>query len=172
MNLLDEINKISASTDERCQKLREKGSPTWDRTHAKEDGINRIIGVIAAFEVPNTKEDIVEFLSAAVPKARLFKKNILTFSQVEPLCWGVGIGLAIIGYLLFHWIGALVGGGLGYIASLFLQKYSYNPDSVEFKEAQAWRDKFDEVIIKGRSLRGDPEFTRQLDYYENLLNSK
>ena len=38
--------------------------------------------------------------------------------------------------------------------------------------ASAWRDKFEQVVIKGRSLRGDPEFTQQLDYYENLLNKK
>ena len=38
--------------------------------------------------------------------------------------------------------------------------------------SQAWRDKLEQVLIKGRSLRGDPEFTQQLDYYENLLNKK
>ena len=37
------------------------------------------------------------------------------------------------------------------------------------KIAKAWRAKFDQVMIKARSLRGDPEFTQQLDYYENFL---
>ncbi len=131
-----------------------------------------IIFAISSFAVPNTKEDIVEFLSTAVPKARLFKKKIITFSQVEPLSWCVRIGLAIIGYLLFNGAGVIAGFVLGYLVSLFFNKFSYNPDSVEFKEAQAWRDKFEEVMIKARSLRGDPEFARQLDYYENLLNKE
>ena len=40
------------------------------------------------------------------------------------------------------------------------------------KIAKAWRAKFDQVMIKARSLRGDAEFTQQLDYYENLLKKK
>ena len=111
-------------------------------------------------------------MSTAVPKARLFKKKIITFSQVEPLSWCVRIGFAIIGSLLFNGAGVIAGFVLGYLVSLFFNKFSYNPDSVEFKEAQAWRDKFEEVMIKARSLRGDPEFARQLDYYENLLNKE
>ena len=36
--------------------------------------------------------------------------------------------------------------------------------------AAAWQDKFEQVMLKARSLRADAEFTQQLDYYENLLN--
>ena len=46
-------------------------------------------------------------------------------------------------------------------------------DSKSFSEEklkQAWRAKSEQVLIKGRSLRGDSEFTQQLDYYENLLS--
>ena len=39
------------------------------------------------------------------------------------------------------------------------------------KIANAWRAKFEQVLIKGRSLRGDAEFTRQLDYFESLVNN-
>ena len=39
------------------------------------------------------------------------------------------------------------------------------------KIANAWRAKFEQVLIKGRSLRGDAEFTRQLDYFEGLINN-
>lgn len=42
----------------------------------------------------------------------------------------------------------------------------------ENKVAAAWRDKFEQVILKGRSLRADAEFTQQLDFYESKLNSK
>jgi hypothetical protein len=37
------------------------------------------------------------------------------------------------------------------------------------KNATVWRAKFDQVLMKGRSLRGDPEFQQQLDYYENIV---
>lgn len=40
------------------------------------------------------------------------------------------------------------------------------------KRAEVWRAKFDQVLMKGRSLRGDPEFQRQLDYYEGVVNKK
>jgi hypothetical protein len=182
-NYNEVINKLKEKIELKVEKQYPNYSPDYrqfqvnhllksDQAQEEEKKNESVMLAISSFAVPNTKEDIVEFLSTAVPKARVAKKNLVTISQAEPLCWGVGIGLATIGYLLFHWIGALVGGGLGYMASLYLQKHSYDPDSVEFKEAQAWRDKFDEVIIKGRSLRGDPEFTRQLDYYEDLLNKK
>ena len=39
----------------------------------------------------------------------------------------------------------------------------------EEKLKKAWREKFDQVMSKGRSLRGDAEFTKQLDYYESIL---
>ena len=38
------------------------------------------------------------------------------------------------------------------------------------KTASVWRDKFDQILMKGRSLRGDSEFQKQLDYYENMVN--
>lgn len=41
----------------------------------------------------------------------------------------------------------------------------------ENKIAEAWKTKFSQVLIKGRSLRGDEEFTRQLDYYESQHNA-
>lgn len=37
------------------------------------------------------------------------------------------------------------------------------------KTAEVWRSKFDQVLMKGRSLRGDPDFQKQLDYYENNI---
>ena len=40
------------------------------------------------------------------------------------------------------------------------------------KIANAWDAKFDQVLIKGHSLRGDAEFSQQLDYYERLRKKK
>lgn len=49
--------------------------------------------------------------------------------------------------------------------ALFLSGKSF----AEEKLKKAWREKFEQVMLKGRSLRGDAEFTQQLDYYESLL---
>lgn len=49
--------------------------------------------------------------------------------------------------------------------ALFLISKSF----AEEKLKKAWREKFDQVMSKGRSLRGDAEFTKQLDYYESIL---
>ena len=38
--------------------------------------------------------------------------------------------------------------------------------------AGVWKSKFDQVMIKARSLRGDPEFTQKLDYYDKMVNKK
>ena len=48
----------------------------------------------------------------------------------------------------------------------------YDKSFIEEKLKNVWRAKCEQVLIKGRSLRGDAEFTQQLDYYENLLNKK
>ena len=37
------------------------------------------------------------------------------------------------------------------------------------RKADVWRNKFDQVLMKGRSLMGDPDFQRQLDYYEEAV---
>ena len=56
---------------------------------------------------------------------------------------------------------------LGGIACASIDQYTIRSNKI----ANAWRAKFEQVLIKGRSLRGDAEFTRQLDYYENLINN-
>ena len=68
-----------------------------------------------------------------------------------------GVILAVLSFLMF--------GGIAFFDS--------SEDIIkENKVAAAWRDKFEQVILKGRSLRADAEFTQQLDFYESKLNSK
>ena len=58
----------------------------------------------------------------------------------------------------------------GIIGLLF--SFEIDQDTIRSnKIANAWRAKFEQVLIKGRSLRGDAEFTRQLDYFESLINN-
>lgn len=139
----------------------------------------RVKETINFFPVPNTKEDIIEFLALSAPNAK--KKGGI---------WGTKPGrLAVIGVLIIILVIVLIGattdgfnsryvgeasctfgffGILGF-AVCCVSMSNLNPTFIHNDLATAWRAKFDQVIIKGRSLRGDAEFTQQLDYYENLL---
>ena len=129
--------------------------------------------IISSFPVPNTKEDIVEFLALSAPNAQ--KKGGL---------WGTILGRSIILSIIIIictiivWISA--GEGLYAVAVPFFGVFFgglivRDADKATLRHnelATVWKSKFDQVMIKGRSLRGDPEFTQQLDYYDNMVNSQ
>lgn len=131
---------------------------------------SEVINAIQSYQVPNTKEDIVEFCAMAISN-----------SKVKGGLWGTVKGrikiLGIIAVILF--IGSLIFGGdaavglcLIWFEFLFVGPvFAFvDQDIIESNDkANAWRAKLEEVIIKGRSMRGDTEFTRLLDYYESLL---
>ncbi len=132
--------------------------------------------IISSFPVPNTKEDIVEFLSLAAPNAR--QKGGF-FGTVPKRLIVLGI-LAVIIIFVFYLLnppgqgelgGALpLGGGLLVIEGVIAGAFLIDKDTLRWnKSATVWRAKFDQVLMKGRSLRGDPEFQKQLDYYENSI---
>ena len=57
---------------------------------------------------------------------------------------------------------ALIGG----LTAIFL----VDRDTLKWnKDARVWRAKFDQVMMKARSIQGDSEFQKQIDYYENSL---
>lgn len=130
-----------------------------------------IINTISMFPVPNTKQDIIEFLTLSCAKAK-YKGGL----------WGTMGGriqlLAIIA-IVIALVGLIIGGELweigvaeftilGWCLIYFLH---ISKDIIRYnKVAAAWQDKFEQVMLKARSLRADAEFTQQLDYYENLLN--
>jgi len=133
--------------------------------------------IISSFPVPNTKEDIIEFLALAAPNAKM-KGGF--FGTVPKRLIVLGI-LAVIIIFVFYLLDppghgrdsgmmALLGGiyvVIGAIAGAFL----IDRDTLKWnKTAAVWRAKFEQVLMKGRSLRGDSEFTQQLDYYENMVN--
>ena len=108
------------------------------------------IDIISTFPVPNTKEDIIEFLALSVAGAN--KK--LGFMDIKTNCYKmVAIAGIIIPFLCWLY------------GAIYLMFKSF----AEEKMKNAWREKFDQVMSKGRSLRGDAEFTKQLDYYESIL---
>ena len=146
----------------------------------KDDVYDQIINTISLAPVPNSKQDIIEFLALSCTKAK--HKGGLWGSTLGRIKIYVTIALAIgiiggiialikggdsdawsgVGLAEFFFLGI---GGIAFLAS--------SEDIIkENKVAAAWRDKFEQVILKGRSLRADAEFTQQLDFYESKLNSK
>lgn len=154
--LLDEIQKIQSS---------KKG------TDEKEQEISN---AITTSSVSNIKEDIIDFLTLAasnsIMKAGLWgsitgRIMIITSIWVVILFYGdifiedegTYYGIWLLGIILF-------GPTLGII-------YTADKETLEWnKRARIWRAKFDQVLLKGRSLYIDDEnFQRQLDHYEQMV---
>lgn len=112
------------------------------------------ISIISTYPVPNTKEDLLEFLSISVSEANKKlsfteqKKNVLILVLIA------GIVFPVVGWIL------------GYAT------VELNMHFPEEKLVKAWRAKCEQILLKGRSLRGDAEFTQQLNYFESLLEKK
>ena len=119
----------------------------------------QICDTIELFPVPNTKEDILEFLSMAVS----ILKNKLPFYNTFK------------GRVVFYVIASIFTAGWFIIFALFFGWFKDMDQSewaLQERRQKAWRSKYDQVILKGRSLRGDFDFQKQLDYYESMVNKK
>ena len=149
MQILSErLNAISLTDDE----LKEIEKADSDEKDAKRSDFlaSKQINMIATFPVPNTKEDIIDFLSTSISLAN----KEIGFLDKKKNCFIVVVLLGII-IPVFGWL----------FGSIIMIVKSFSEEKLK----QAWRAKSEQVLIKGRSLRGDSEFTQQLDYYESLL---
>ncbi len=174
--LSDKISKI--------QSRQLKGEP--NSLERKEDQALReqeILDAITMFPVPNTKEDIMDFLALAAPNSKI-KGGIFGTIPKRLIIMGI---LAVIIIFIFYLLdppghryssgsdsGALpLVGGLVVVVLAIIGSFTIDTDTLKWNNrAAVWRAKFDQVLMKGRSLRGDTEYTNMLDYYENLLNKK
>jgi hypothetical protein len=165
--LYDKIEKILSAPFKSELDSNERDSEQKERD-------NQVLELINMFPVPNTKEDIIEFLALAAPNSQE-KGGIFGTIPKRMLVLGVILIIASI-------IGYFVSGGKG-VAPLFIIFYGglfggaiimfVDKDTLKWnKKAQVWRSKFEQVLLKGRSLRGDSEFTQQLDYYERHIIKK
>ena len=141
------------------------------------------IDIIQSFPVPNTKEDIMDFLALAAPNSKT-KEGL--WGKVKSRTKTLSIIAAILFVIFFYFgleetkkIGEALGWGvtavfvLGFLVGFICLVHFADPDTERYnKLANAWRAKFDQVLMKGRSLRADPEFKQMLDYYENLVYKK
>lgn len=172
----------------------ESGSYEWDEDRKLRD--QEVLDTISLFPVPNTKEDIMEFLSLSIPKAKrkggvlgtIFGRVILGLIVLVIVLFVANLFLpdpytethVIDGGLLFKdeevtqtvdpkdFLYIL--GPLGFVAVCCLSFLTGKETLRWNKSATVWRSKFDQVLMKGRSLRADSKFTQMLDYYENQMH--
>ena len=163
------VSSVQILSD-KIQEINSKPLPKEDKDDELKRRNSQIIDIISVFPVPNTKEDIIEFLSLAAPNSKL--KGGL---------WGTIFGrikivtvIAVIGFILSLIFGGSA--GIGAMNMVFIAVYGgaacilIDKDTIRHnKRAEAWKAKFSQVLMKGRSLRGDIEFQKQLDYYENNI---
>jgi len=157
------------------------GKPNSEEWNADEKlREQEILDAITMFPVPNTKEDIMEFLALAAPNSKI-KGGI--FGTIPKRLIVMGI-LAVIIIFVFYLIdppghyypsgspsgGLPLVGGFFVIGFAIFGSFKIDTDTLQWnKSAAVWRAKFDQVLMKGRSLRADTEFTSMLDYYENSV---
>lgn len=177
--LYDDLNNIQL-TDKEYQSCTYEGKPV-STTAEKVEKIKREkkLNLISTFPIPNTKEDIIEFLAMAAPNSKMKGGLFGTLAGRLKIFVPIGVLAMIIIVAIIEpnlnshdkgmgWVfGAIVCVGTIVAAT--------NAGTDIFKEnkiAEAWRAKFDQALMKGRSMRGDSEFQQQLDYYENMINTK
>lgn len=155
VNLLyDKLNSVTLTAEEEKTVKAAIAAPAMERLR-KKMLTEKKISIISTYPVPNTKEDLLEFLSISVSEANKKlsfleqKKNVLILVLIA--------GIVTLGIAWMYGILYIMGGT--------------NTFSEE-KLVNAWRAKCEQILLKGRSLRGDAEFTQQLNYFESLLDKK
>ena len=154
VNLLyDKLNSVTLTEAE--EKTVKKATTAEEQDKLRKNMLTeKKISIISTYPVPNTKEDLLEILSISVSEAN--KKLGFTEQKknVYFLVFLAGIVVPVLGWML------------GY--EEVKQKMLFS----EEKMVKAWRAKCEQILLKGRSLRGDAEFTQQLNYFESLLKKK
>ena len=161
---------------DKIEKITNEASRIRDEEDREKKKTKEIVDVITIHPVPNTKEDIIEFCAMAISN-----------SKTRGGLWGTTLGrikifaaIAVIGSILAYiLVDDPEGKGMAPVGVIFFTGLigamvceQADQDTIRSnKIANAWRAKFEQVLIKGRSLRGDAEFTRQLDYFESLVNN-
>lgn len=172
--LFDSINNIQL-TDAEIESCRGFTNDFVDengnvRSKIRQRKINELItkkkmSIISTFPVPNTKEDIIEFLSMSAPLSK--KVGSIWGSKIGKFFIIFGTGVLI--DVIMRGIGIV--SGIGLILGAIIALSSKRRPSEHNDLAKTWRGKFDQVMMKARAMRGDSEFQQQLDYYEKIVNS-
>ena len=161
---------------DKIEKITNEASKISNENDREKKKTKEIVDAITIYPVPNTKEDIIEFCAMAISN-----------SKTRGGLWGTTLGrikilvaIAVIGAILAYiFIDDPEGKSMAPVCVIIFTGLfgamvceQADQDTIRSnKIANAWRAKFEQVLIKGRSLRGDAEFTRQLDYFESLINN-
>ena len=150
VNLLyDKLNSVTLTEAE--EKTVKKATTAEEQDKLRKNMlIEKKISIISTYPVPNSKEDLLEFLSISVSEAN---KKLSFLEQKKNV-----LILVLIAGIVIPLMGWIVG----------FETMKDMPFSEE-KLVKAWRAKCEQILLKGRSLRGDAEFTQQLNYFESLL---
>lgn len=169
--LADKIEKISSN-------LNIEGKNPIEINQAKDAMSEEIINTIAMFPVPNSKNGILELLALACSKAKYRGGLWGTITGRMKMYVAITLTIALIGViagLIIDREDVWVLVVLAPICFLMFGGFAFfvtNKDIIRYnKVAEAWHDKFEQVILKGRSLRDDEAFTQQLNYYESQLKN-
>lgn len=138
--------------------------------------------VIRNAPIPSTKEDVIDFLALSLSNSKK-KGGLLGTSKGRFILVG-GMSLAVYIFWMVMFVSStdgeknILSAIISFILTLpviitgiWLSVKKGRTMLRENKVADAWEAKFSQVLIKGRSLRGDEDFTRQLDYYESQRNA-
>lgn len=138
--------------------------------------------VIRNAPIPSTKEDVIDFLALSLSNSKK-KGGLLGTSKGRFILVG-GMSLAVYIFWMVMFVSStdgeknILSAIISFILTLpviitgiWLSVKKGRTMLRENKVADAWEAKFSQVLIKGRSLRGDEDFTRQLDYYESQHNA-
>lgn len=194
--------KILSEKIDKIQSRNLKGEPdTYEWIADRDLRDQEVLDAISLFPIPNTKEDIIEFLALSAPNVK--KKNQLlgTLYGRIAICLGfLVILLLLAGFMMPDTYTETRDVSRGFFSDAQYETFVKETPKAEIigvcavlgialsiafanefdketlvetrrwnKRADVWKAKFDQVMMKGRSLRGDPEFQQQLDYYENKV---
>lgn len=172
---VDTVSSVQRLSDQLASMSMSKG---LGKKESKEKD-EAMMSVIRMFPVPNAKEDIIEFLALAAPNARP-KGGILgtIVGRVKVLAIATVVITVVVGMLGLIFAddptaGLAAAGMTGFCVAGYGAFAVAEADTETLRHnkfADAWRDKFQQVLLKGRSLRGDAEFKQMLDYYEGMFN--
>ena len=153
-----EFTKVEANTS--AQLLAEKIELiNLDAMLPRSEREEQIRQAIEMLPVPNTKEDILELL--AMGASNLQNKVSFINTRNGRLITYIVASVVSVGWFLIYAL----------YAGLFT-KLDETDGVIQEKRQITWRQKCNQILLKGRSLRGDADFQKQLDYYEQLINKK
>ncbi len=181
----DGVERAAEILSEKIDKIKKKElglSPNSGNYNKAMDEYARVTcELIRNAPIPSTKEDVIDLLALSLPNSKKKGGILGTLKGRLLLVLGIDLFLCLIttvmmmpysknGFVVdfFMW---LANSWLFIVIGAVLSAKKGRTILRENKIADAWKTKFSQVLIKGRSLRGDEEFTRQLDYYESQRNA-